>query len=96
VALTGFGHYFARAGHHVAGSPSMTALSAFDEDYWRRPRPTFPYLEGVVKMISLPSFWFPTLTPVTENLGRPHYERTWAMNRISNRIRVPAACEYRD
>jgi hypothetical protein len=49
-------------------------LSAFDEDYWRRPRPTFPYLESVVKMIFLPSFWVPTLTQITESLGRPHYD----------------------
>jgi hypothetical protein len=64
------------------------ALSAFDEDYWRRPRPTFPYLESVVKMIFLPSFWVPTLTQITESLGRPHYDLLHRIPSVQSGLRA--------
>ena len=53
---------------------SAAALSAFDNDYWRRTRATFPYSASVVKMMTLPSFWVPLLTQITESFGRPHYD----------------------
>jgi hypothetical protein len=49
-------------------------LSAYDEDFWRRRRATFPYAASVAGMMSLPSFWIPALTQLTEYLGRPHYD----------------------
>jgi hypothetical protein len=53
---------------------SAAALATFDEDYWRRTRSTFPYSVSVVKMMSLPSFWAPALTQITESFGWAHYE----------------------
>jgi hypothetical protein len=50
------------------------AISAFDEDYWRRAQPTFPYSASVVRMMLLPSFWVPTFTRITEGFGRTHYD----------------------
>jgi hypothetical protein len=65
----------------IGGSPfqdfasfKAAALSAFDDDYWRRAQPGFPYSASVAKMLSLPSFWVPALTQVTERFGRPHYD----------------------
>ena len=38
------------------------AETAFDTDFWRRPRARFPYLIAVARLFYLPSFWVPLLT----------------------------------
>jgi hypothetical protein len=50
------------------------ARAAYEADYWRRPRRSFPYSASVLRMIVLPSFWIPAITQVTEAAGRPHYD----------------------
>ena len=64
------------------------ARSAYDTDYWRRPRAQFPYTASVAEMIVLPSFWIPALTQVAEGLGRAHYEPVHRVPSIRRDLRA--------
>jgi hypothetical protein len=53
--------------------PAMRAAAddAFDDDFWARPRPRFPYTAALVRAALAPANWYPALQRVTGWLGWP-------------------------
>src|SRR5579871_4868330 len=49
----------------------MAANSAFDNDFWRRPQPHFPFSVALVKAALSPANWYPALNLVLTALGWP-------------------------
>jgi len=64
------------------------ARTAYDTDYWRRPRARFPYAVSLAEMVVLPSFWVPALTQVAESLGRARYEPVHRVPAIRRNLRA--------
>ena len=64
------------------------ARSAYETDYWRRPRARFPYAASVAEMIVLPSFWIPALTQAAEALGFAHYDPMHRVPTVRRNLRA--------
>jgi lysophospholipase L1-like esterase len=77
-------------GNPYRGFDSFVAAvrTAYDADYWRRPRARFPYAASVAAMIVLPSFWIPALTQIGESVGRPRYEPLHRVPAIRRNLRA--------
>jgi GDSL-like Lipase/Acylhydrolase family len=61
------------------------AETAFDTDFWRRPRARFPYLIAVSQLFYLPSFWVPLLTQAQ---SLPPYEAVHRLASVRGNLRA--------
>jgi hypothetical protein len=60
------------------------AETAFDTDFWRRPRARFPYLIAVARLLYLPSFWVPLMTAPSA----PSYEAVHRLASVRSNLRA--------
>jgi hypothetical protein len=58
------------------------AEEAFDRDFWRRPRPNFPYTISAVEAALSPSNWFPAINRILVGHGRPFYNFLYSLPSI--------------
>ncbi len=64
------------------------ADAAFDSDFWRRPRPQFPYSLSAVEAIAAPTFWVPWLDQVLIALGIPQHRVFYSLPGIRADLRL--------
>lgn len=61
------------------------AETAFDTDFWRRPKAHFPYLFAVARLFYLPSFWVPVLAQLQ---SQPPYEVVHRLASVRGNLRA--------
>jgi hypothetical protein len=103
VLFTGTGLHFALkpywrdgAFHGLIGSDPFAdlaamrqaAITAFDTDYWRRPKAEFPYTLAVARMLTLPSFWIPQLVTARAHFGYRQYETIYRVPAVHEGLRA--------
>jgi hypothetical protein len=81
--------------HGLSGNPfrdlaamRQAAVTAFDTDYWRRARGSFPYTLAVAEMLGLPSFWVPQLVAARAQFGYRHFETIYRIPSIRAGLRA--------
>jgi lysophospholipase L1-like esterase len=69
---------------------SMVAAadSAFDHDFWRRPRPRFPYSFALVKAAFAPSVWYPAVNRVVTSHGWPPERLAYSLPPVRHGLRA--------
>jgi hypothetical protein len=103
VLFTGTGLHFALKPHWgdgafrglIGGDPfadlaamRQAANTAFDTDYWRRPKADFPYTLAVARMATLPSFWVPHLVRARGYFGYRQYETIYRIPAVQEGLRA--------
>ena len=70
--------------------PSLlkAADAAFDSDFWRRPRPQFPYALSALRAMASPAFWVPELDQILIRLGVPQHQVFYSLPGIRADLRV--------
>jgi len=61
---------------------------AFDSDFWRRPRPQFPYALSTLRALSSPAFWVPLLDRTLIGLGIPQHRVFYSLPAIRADLRA--------
>ena len=70
--------------------PSMIAAaeSAFDHDFWRRPRPRFPYSVALVEAASSASNWYPAVNGLLTSFGWPSEQLSYSLPPVKRGLRA--------
>lgn len=61
---------------------------AFDHDFWRRPRPRFPYSVALVEAAMAPSVWYPAVNRILTSFGWPPERLAYALPPVRHGLRA--------
>ena len=64
------------------------ADSAFDHDFWRRPRPRFPYSVAIVNAVLSPSIWYPAVNRLLTSFGWPSERLAYTLPPVRHGLRA--------
>ena len=64
------------------------ADDAFDEDFWARPRPQFPFAVSAIRAIAAPAFWVPALDRELIHLDSPQHRVFYSLPAIKENLRA--------